>query len=56
VAIFSDNDPFVLPENQESWEEKVGAKIIVENDKGHFSGSDGVDSLPSALEALLKMG
>ena len=55
VAIFSDNDPFVLPENQESWKEKVGAKIIVEHNKGHFSGSDGILSLPSALEAILKM-
>lgn len=55
VAIFSDNDTFVLPENQESWREKVGAKIIVEHNKGHFSGSDGVRSLPSALEAVLKM-
>ncbi|MDO8590244.1 MAG: alpha/beta hydrolase [bacterium] len=55
VAIFSDNDPFVLAENQESWKEKAGAKIIVEHNKGHFSGSDGVSSLPSALEAVLEM-
>ena len=55
VAIFSDNDPFVLPENQESWREKVGAKIIVEHNKGHFSGNDGVLSLPSALEAIMGM-
>jgi uncharacterized protein len=55
VAIFSDNDPFVLPENQESWREKVGAKIIVEHDKGHFGGNDGIKELPSALEAVLKM-
>lgn len=53
VAIFSDNDPWVIPENQDSWKEKVGAKIIVEHDKGHFSGSDGVTELPSALNALL---
>ena len=55
VAIFSDNDPFVQPENQESWKEKVGAKIIVEHNKGHFTESDGVCSLPSALEAILEM-
>jgi hypothetical protein len=55
VAIFSDNDPFVLPENQESWRTKVGAKIILENDKGHFSGSDGINKLPSALESVLSM-
>lgn len=55
VAIFSDNDPFVQPENQESWREKVGAKIIVEHNKGHFTENDGVDTLPSALDAMLEM-
>ena len=55
VAIFSDNDPFVQPENQESWKEKVGAKIVVEHNKGHFTESDGVNTLPSALKAVLEM-
>ncbi len=55
VAIFSDNDPFVLPENQKSWKEKVGAEIIVEHNKGHFSGSDGIKELPSARDAVLGM-
>lgn len=56
VAIFSDNDPFVLPENQTSWKERVGAKIIVEHNKGHFNEEDpAVYELPSALEAVLKM-
>lgn len=55
VAIFSDNDPFVLPENQKSWKEKVGAQIIMEHNMGHFSGGDGVKELPSVLNALLDM-
>ena len=55
VAIFSDNDPFVMPENQISWKEKVGAQIIVEPGKGHFSGSEGVFELPLALESLLSL-
>ena len=55
VAIFSDNDPWVIPENQNSWKEKVGAKIIVEHNKGHFSGSDDITELPSALNALLEI-
>ena len=56
VAIFSDNDPFVQPENQKSWEEKVGAKIIVEHNKGHFKEEEpAVWELPSALEAVLGM-
>lgn len=55
VAIFSNNDPWVIPENQERWKEKVGAKIIIEHDKGHFSGSDGVIELPSVRDALLEI-
>ena len=31
------------------------AKIIVEHQKGHFSGDDGIKELPSALEALLEI-
>ncbi len=55
IAIFSDNDPFVLEENQKSWKELVGAKIIVEHNKGHFSGSDGIKELPSALQSILEI-
>jgi len=55
VAIFSDNDPFVMPANQRSWKKKMGAKIIIEYNKGHFSGSDKVTELPSALEAVLEI-
>ncbi len=55
IAIFSDNDPVVLPENQQSWKELVGAKIIIEHDKGHFSGSDGITELPSALQGVLEI-
>ena len=53
VAIFSDNDPFVIEENQKSWKEKVGAEIIVEHNKGDFRGSDGVKELPVVLEKIL---
>jgi len=55
IAIFSDNDPFVIPENKESWKERIGAKIIVEHQKGHFSGDDGIKELPSALQAMLEV-
>lgn len=55
IAIFSDNDPFVIPENQRSWEDKLGAKIIVEHNKGHFNDEAGVKELPSALEAVLEI-
>lgn len=55
VAIFSDNDEFVPPENAKGFEEKLGAKIIIEKEKGHFCTEDGVTELPSALNAVLEM-
>lgn len=56
-AIFSDNDMFVrLPEkNQGILGEKLEAEIIVEHSKGHFSGSDGITELSSALNAVLEI-
>jgi len=55
IAIFSDDDPFVIPENQRSWKEKIGAKIIIEHAKGHFSEETGIKELSSALEAVLEI-
>jgi predicted alpha/beta hydrolase family esterase len=55
VAIFSDNDSYVPLDNQEDFREKLGAEIIIEPQRGHFSGSQGVTELPSALEAVLKI-
>ncbi|MFH0852688.1 MAG: alpha/beta hydrolase [bacterium] len=55
IAIFSDNDPFVAEENQQSWQEKVGAKIIVKHKAGHFREEDGFKELPSALQAVLEI-
>lgn len=52
IAIFSDSDPYVSPENADVFKDKLGAKIILEHNKGHFSGSDRVKQLPSALNAL----
>ena len=54
VAIFSDNDPCVPLDNQEDFRDKLGSKIIIEHEKGHFSGSTGITSLQSALEAILE--
>ncbi len=55
VAIFSDNDPYVPIEDKDIFKEKLGAKIIIEHNKGHFTDEDGVKELPSALDSLLKM-
>ena len=55
VTIFSDNDPLVPLTDSEIFKEKLNASIIIEHDKGHFSGSDNITELPSALNAILEM-
>jgi hypothetical protein len=55
IAIFSDNDPLALFSDSKIFKKKLGAKIIIEHNKGHFSGSDGIKKLPSALKAVLEM-
>ncbi len=52
VAIFSADDPMVSISEKEVFEEKLGAKIVVELDKGHFSGGDGINELPVVLDEL----
>lgn len=53
VSIFSDNDPYVpLAENKEMFEEKLGGKVIVEQNKGHFTEDDGIKELPLLLNYL----
>jgi hypothetical protein len=54
TAIFSDDDPLVPISDSEIFKEKLGAEIIVENGKGHFSGSSGIKELPSLLDAVIK--
>ncbi len=54
VAIFSDDDPEVpFEENKNTYEAELGAKIILEHNKGHFTADEGVTELPSALNAIL---
>jgi len=53
-AVFSDDDEVVPQENKKLFEERLGAKTAIEHKKGHFSGSDGVTELPSALKAVLE--
>lgn len=55
TAIFSDNDYYVSPENMKIFSEKLGARIIVEKKKGHFTERDGVKTLATALSEMEKM-
>lgn len=54
VAIFSDNDDVVPLNNKVMFEHRLGAKTTLEHQKGHFSGSDNIKQLPSALKAVLQ--
>jgi uncharacterized protein len=55
IAIFSDNDPYVPMDNVGDFEKILGSKIVLEQSKGHFSGSTGTKELPSALEAVIEI-
>lgn len=55
ISIQSDNDPYnLLPFNQ-VFKEKLGAETIVEHNKKHFSGDDGITELPIVLQFLLRI-
>ena len=42
IVIFSDNDSYVSLSNKEIFKEKLNAEIIIEHEKGHFGGEDGI--------------
>jgi len=56
IAIFSDNDPDVPLSDSELFKEKLGSKIKIEHNKGHFTGGDdGLTALSVALESILEI-
>ncbi|MBI2017978.1 alpha/beta hydrolase [Candidatus Daviesbacteria bacterium] len=55
-AVFSDNDEIVPLNNKEIFEQKLGAKVVIEHNKGHFSGDDGITELPVVLSSLIHLG
>ena len=54
-AIHSDNDRYVDLRYADIFKEKLGAKLVIEQEKGHFGGDEGVQELPSALEGVLQL-
>jgi len=51
IAVFSDDDPWVSYEaNNKIYRDKLGARIILEKGKGHFTQEQGVREFPSLLE------
>lgn len=55
IAIFSDNDPYVPLSDSELFKQKLGSKIIVEHNRGHFAGEDEILALSVALESVLEL-
>lgn len=53
IAIFSDNDPFVPLDNQDDFRDKLGSKIIIEHQAGHFRTSDGISEPIIILQSVL---
>lgn len=55
VSIHSSDDPFVSLENGELFKQMLNAETFVVPNMKHFSGDDGVNELPIALESVLKI-
>ncbi len=55
LAVLSDNDPYVPLSDAEIFKEKLGAEVIVQEKKGHFTGDDGIFEMPIAIEKLLEI-
>jgi hypothetical protein len=55
IAIFSTNDPYVPLKDKEIFEKELGAKIIIEENKGHFEEGSGITELPIVLKSLLEI-
>lgn len=59
VAINSDNDPYVPLKHGDVFKEKLGAKLIIKHEMGHFSGpiddTKSITSLPEVVESIIKM-
>lgn len=52
IGIYSIDDPLVSTENGKLLQKKLGAKLILEKNKGHFSREDKIFKLLSVLRAL----
>lgn len=56
TVILSSNEPYgQVKENAQKFKDYLGAKVIIEKNKGHFTEEDGVTELPSLLKELKVM-
>jgi len=52
MAIFSDDDPDIPLSDKDLFEDRLGAKIIVESGKGHFTENEYPEILDNILEEM----
>ena len=52
TVILSDADPYVPLGDKEIFEEKLGAKVIMQKDEGHFTEDDNVTEIPEILKLI----
>ncbi|MBI2056488.1 MAG: alpha/beta hydrolase [Candidatus Sungbacteria bacterium] len=55
IGVYSIDDPFVSIENGRLLEQKLGTKLVLEKNKGHFSRDDAVLKLPIVLKNILSI-
>lgn len=56
INIFSlDDEVIPVEKNMELFKEKIGGKIIIEKNKGHFNDESGIKKLPILLEEILNI-
>lgn len=55
ICILSDNDYYVPLTNKELFEENLGAKTIIEHNKGHYVPNDKVYDCPTAVNEILRV-
>lgn len=55
IGIYAIDDPLVSTENGRLLEQKLGTKLVLEKNKGHFSTNDGILKLPIVLKSILSI-
>ena len=53
VVFFSSNEPYgYVKYNAKIFQEKLGAKVIIEKNKGHFTAEDKITAMPEIIEII----
>jgi uncharacterized protein len=55
IDIYSDNDPYVKSYHAKVLKQKLGAKLILDKGKKHFSHEEEIDELHSVLNAVIEI-